>query len=117
MSYDSVVQNLVLARLYEDHMESLGYTLPPKGQKQLRGSTDMGDVSRIVPSIHPWFSIPCNNAPGHSLPFAEAAKKPESFYCAMDSASALAKAAFEVLKDRKLFEQMKAEFQAFQKLN
>jgi len=110
VSYDSVIQNPVLGRIYERNMESLGYKFPSKDEKPFRGSTDMGDVSRAVPAIHPWFLIPCNGAPGHSVPFAEAAKLPESFQNAMDSADSLAKTAFEVIQNKELFEEMKQTF-------
>ncbi|XP_063713210.1 peptidase M20 domain-containing protein 2-like isoform X1 [Symsagittifera roscoffensis] len=110
VAYDSVVQNPVLGRIYEERMEALGYKFPPKTERPFRGSTDMGDVSRVVPAIHPWFRIPCNNAPGHSVPFAEAAKSDDSFVSAMDSADGLAYTALEVLKNKELFEEMKKTF-------
>ena len=110
MSYDSVVQNPVLGRIYEEKMKALGYKFPSENERLFQGSTDMGDVSRVVPAIHPCFSIPCNNASAHSPPFAEAAKSDESFVCAMDSAEGLAKTALEVLQNKKLFEEMKKSF-------
>ncbi|XP_075238718.1 peptidase M20 domain-containing protein 2-like isoform X2 [Convolutriloba macropyga] len=109
-AYDSVIQNPVLGRIYEKHMENMGYQFPPKDEKTFRGSTDMGDVSRAVPAIHPWFLIPCGGAPGHSVPFAKAAKLPQSFKNAMDSAECLAKTALEVLQSKQLFDEMKRSF-------
>ena len=107
MLYDSLKQNEVLGRKYQEYMETKGIKFPPKGEKVFRGSTDMGNVSQAVPSLHPWFSIPCNNAPGHTIEFANASKLPESFMRSMVVAEGLANAAFSVLSNETLFNELK----------
>lgn len=105
--YDRLKQNEVLGRKYQEFMESKGVQFLPRGQKSHRGSTDMGNVSQAVPSLHPWYSIPCNNAPGHTVEFAAAAKLPESFTNSMLVAEALAHAAVSVLSDEQLLTELK----------
>jgi hypothetical protein len=49
-----------MAEQYTQHLLALGEQLPTKSE-QLKipsGSTDMGNVSYVVPSIHPKFRIP-----------------------------------------------------------
>ncbi len=70
--YDELVSNPVMTDLYLENSESLGRPLgrgadlPPSQA----GSTDMGNVSRVVPSIHPMLSINCDPAVNHQAEFA-----------------------------------------------
>lgn len=70
--YDELISNPVLTDLYARNSASLGRKmlrgddLPPSQT----GSTDMGNVSRIVPSIHPMLSINCLPAVNHQKEFA-----------------------------------------------
>ena len=54
-----MITNPSLAELFEKNMESLGYkfTADQCSGDGLAGSTDMGNVSHVVPSIHPMFYI------------------------------------------------------------
>ena len=57
-AYDSVVSNEPLAALYVANAASCG-RLPqqPAADTQVLGSTDMGNVSRQVPAIHPMIKV------------------------------------------------------------
>jgi metal-dependent amidase/aminoacylase/carboxypeptidase family protein len=63
-----------MTRLYKENSESAGRPiswhrdLPPKTS----GSTDMGNVSYEVPSIHPMLSLDCDPAVNHQREFASA---------------------------------------------
>ena len=67
------------------------------------GSTDMGDVSHVVPSIHPYMAI-VNEGESmcHEHRFAEAAGSDRGFSTALDAAKALARTAVELLVDEGL---------------
>jgi len=41
------------------------------------GSTDMGNVSQVVPGLHPYVSIASEDVTGHTAEFREAAASPE----------------------------------------
>ena len=61
-----------MSATYEGHLTSLGgqfvWDLGPGGPK---GSTDMGNVSYVVPGIHPAFYIG-TDAHNHTRPFSDA---------------------------------------------
>ena len=72
--YENMITNAVLAGLYEDNAKQLGVniehdskTIPPIGV-----STDMGNVSHVVPCLQPFFRLN-TSAANHSRPFADAA--------------------------------------------
>lgn len=62
-----------LASLFQAHAESLGRTFPDYPDK-LFGSTDMGNVSQVVPALHPMlsFDLPVEEG-NHTAAFAVAA--------------------------------------------
>ncbi|MGH8929004.1 MAG: M20 family metallopeptidase [Acidimicrobiia bacterium] len=70
--YEDLISNHVLADLYQANSTALGRPLlhgsdlPPN----VAGSTDMGNVSKIVPSIHPMLSIDSMPAVNHQPEFA-----------------------------------------------
>lgn len=70
--YDEMTSDPVMTELYAANSASLGRTmlrgsdLPPSQT----GSTDMGNVSKLVPTIHPMLSIDCLPAVNHQKEFA-----------------------------------------------
>jgi metal-dependent amidase/aminoacylase/carboxypeptidase family protein len=75
------------------------------------GSTDMGNVSKIVPGIHPTIAIAPSDVPGHSVRFAECAASEAGARGMVDAAKALAMTAIDVLTDPALVEAAREEFQ------
>jgi amidohydrolase len=71
-TYDELISNPTMTEMYARNSASLGRTmlrgsdLPPSQT----GSTDMGNVSRVVPSIHPMLSIHCLPIVNHQKEFA-----------------------------------------------
>ena len=59
--YENVISNPTLEGLYRANALSLGVDLPSlteeKAESFTGGSTDMGNVSHVVPAIHPVFNI------------------------------------------------------------
>ncbi|WP_314147613.1 peptidase dimerization domain-containing protein [uncultured Leifsonia sp.] len=88
-TYADVVQNPVLARAWDSNLAALGRSPQPYSGSP-GGSTDMGNVSRVVPSIHPLIAIQeCSSAP-HTPAFADDAIGPAAERAAVDGALALA---------------------------
>ncbi|WP_427015551.1 M20 family metallopeptidase [Pseudarthrobacter sp. P1] len=54
------------------------------------GSTDMGNISQVIPSLHPWLSIPGADVPIHSHGFAALADTPAAYTVMFEAAVALA---------------------------
>lgn len=63
------------------------------------GSTDMGNVSQRIPSIHPTVSIAPDGVGMHTREFTTYAGAPETRDAIVDSAIGLARAGLEYLTD------------------
>ena len=70
--YEPLVQDETLGQHWCDAITSLGYDTG-RTKTLGGGSTDMGNVSRRVPSLHPWMSIPGVDVGIHSHAYTEAA--------------------------------------------
>jgi amidohydrolase len=71
-------------------------------------STDMGNVSLKVPSIHPLLMIPTNGAINHQPEFTAACVTPDADQAVIDGALALAHTAIAMAEDEKLRERLMA---------
>ena len=108
--YRSMKYNQPLNALFQKNLDQLGVAvdeLPPHGRA---GSTDMGNVSQVVPSIHPFFKIHDTAVP-HTIEFREAAKTDEAFEAALLAAEAMAMTAADLISDSKLVKQAKEGFE------
>jgi amidohydrolase len=109
--YRDLVSNLALARRFGVHLEALGRSPRERDDRIGTGSTDMGDVSHVVPSIHPWLAIVDEGAAAcHEHRFAEAAAAERGGQTALVAAKALARTAVEVLCDAELRAEISAEW-------
>lgn len=70
--YSNLVTNSTLAELYQANVKTLGITFNPLKDEEGRGSTDMGNVSYVVPSTHVMYGID-SKAVNHSHAFTTAA--------------------------------------------
>jgi amidohydrolase len=109
--YKDLVTNLPLARRFGENMKELG-RLPAETDESVgTGSTDMGDISHAIPSIHPWIAI-CkpNETTCHQRAFAERAGSDEGQASMLVAAKALALTAADVLSDAGLQASIRQEF-------
>ncbi|MFE4196780.1 amidohydrolase [Paenarthrobacter sp. NPDC056912] len=87
--YEPLLQDGDLAAHWTHAMDAFGKdTSPAAGMGG--GSTDMGNISQVIPSLHPWLSIPGANVPIHSHDFAALANTPEAYGVMFEAATALA---------------------------
>jgi amidohydrolase len=81
---------------FENHLTSLGRRLrDPDESPMNRASTDMGNVSQLVPSIHPYVGIDARGATNHQPDFAAACVGPSANGMIHDAAVALARTAVD----------------------
>ncbi|MBN1368883.1 MAG: M20 family metallopeptidase [Dehalococcoidaceae bacterium] len=73
-------------------------------------STDMGNISQIVPSIHPIIAIAPRGTPLHSTGFLKAAASGEAIKAVEDAALAMALTITDILSDAELLESIQDEF-------
>jgi len=108
--YVDLRNNAVLARLFEENLRHVGVD-PVEGVPWAgAGSTDMGNVSHVVPALHPTIGIASAEVPGHSQAFLEAAGSPRGYQAMVDAAKALAMTGADLLADPALVEEAKVEF-------
>jgi len=108
--YKTMRTNMALAGAYQANVESLGRTVVSPESNRSMGSTDMGNVSQIVPGIHPAIAVAPQNVAIHTTDFREFAASESGHAGLMDSAKALAMTGIDVLVDGALRESMWAEF-------
>ncbi|HET7728334.1 MAG TPA: M20 family metallopeptidase [Candidatus Limnocylindrales bacterium] len=92
--------NPTLERLWRANAEAAG--VPDEGPDPGSGSTDMGNVSWTVPSIHPDLAIVDQTTPGHSIAFRDAAAMPRADETTLLAATLVAQTALDLLLDRDL---------------
>ncbi len=109
--YRDMVTNMALARCFGTHLTGLGRKPKDVDPRVGTGSTDMGDVSHVVPSIHPWLAIVGEGeALCHEHRFAEAAVMQAADHTAIVAAKAMARTAIEFLADGDLRSSVTAEW-------
>jgi amidohydrolase len=111
--YRDMVNNMTLAKCFGEQLKTLGRNPLERDESVGSGSTDMGDVSHVVPSIHPWLAIVNKGeALCHEHRFAEAAATDAAGLTAVIAAKALARTAIEFLANPQLRESVKREWDA-----
>lgn len=90
--YLNMVNNPVMTALYAANSESLGRPMPTEAERggPSGGSSDMGNVSQIIPSIHPMVGIDSGDAVNHQPEFAAATITPSGEQALRDGALAMA---------------------------
>lgn len=111
--YAPMRTNRVLAEIFAQNMQSLGRTVHPPNPRRGRGSTDMGNVSAIMPSIHPSIAIAPRHVLGHSPEFAAAAASEGGHLGLMDGAKALAMTAVDLLAEPEIVQKAWEEFRNY----
>jgi amidohydrolase len=107
---DMVTSNGPLAAAFGENARALGRTLGPRRGGETSGSTDMGNISSLIPSIHPFLSVSAERVPWHSREFAAAARTPRALETMHLAAKALAFTAIDLLGRPDLLKQTKAAF-------
>jgi amidohydrolase len=90
--YAEMRHHEAIAALYRQNSEALGRTFPNLGEWETRptGSTDMGNVSLAMPSIHPLIGINSLPAVNHQPEFAHHCATPDADKAMADGALAMA---------------------------
>ncbi len=90
-----------LAGLWRTNMEAMG-RLDEGVDPEHIGSSDMGNVSLVLPTIHPSLAICDHGVPWHSIESLEAAATPRADETTLLAASLVARTALDLLLDRAL---------------
>lgn len=107
---DDIVNNPVLVRTITKHFENLGEKVKAPDPKRGKGSTDMGNVTHVVPAIHPHLAIAPPNMAGHSREFAAASISKRGHDAMIIGAKAMALTCVDLFADPKLMAETKRTF-------
>ncbi|MFC1908318.1 M20 family metallopeptidase [Chloroflexota bacterium] len=108
--YAAMVNNMTLARLFQQNMRSLSRKVHLTDSSRNFGSTDMGNVSQLVPAIHPFIAIASREILLHSPQFASAAASKAGTKGLLDAAKAMAMTVVDLLSSSETVTKTKEEF-------
>jgi metal-dependent amidase/aminoacylase/carboxypeptidase family protein len=105
--YEDLVSNPVMADLFVANCEALGRSMQRRDDVDpaAAGSTDMGNVSHIVPSIHPMIGMDTGGAVNHQPEFAAHTITPDGEKALRDGALAMAWTIVDIA-ERQLWDQL-----------
>ncbi|KAL8186249.1 UNVERIFIED_CONTAM: hypothetical protein K2H54_066613 [Gekko kuhli] len=108
--YYNVLPNKSLEKAYIDNGKKLGMEfILDDNLNGLSGSTDFGNVTFVVPGIHPYFYIG-SDALNHTEQYTAAAGSEEAQFYALRTAKALAMTALDVIFKPDLLEKVREDF-------
>jgi amidohydrolase len=111
--YADVRDNAALQAAFAANAAAVGRDLvPPDRDHEVVGSTDMGNVSYLVPSIHPMLQVAPPGISIHSPEFTRYAGGAEGDRAVIDGAKALALTVVDLWADAALLAEARAEFMA-----
>ncbi len=102
--------NMVIAERFRANMGAYG--IEDMGDDPNAGSTDMGNVSWVCPTIHPDLAICDEGVAGHSIEFRDAAAEPRADETTLLAATLVAQTAVDLFLDPELVRAAWAEFHA-----
>ena len=111
VSYKNLVTNETLSALHTRSIEVFGVSDGGK-ERETFGSLDAGDVSHLVPTIHPYHKIAPTGTIAHTPEFEKYAGGKEAFDANMIATKALALTGCELILDQCLLKKIKEEFSA-----
>ncbi len=111
MVYEPFKRNQTLLDLFKANLERLGVKDEPPVPDRL-GSSDIGNVSQVVPAIQPLIKVAPAGVPYHSRAFAEAAVSRAAREGLLVAAKAMAMTAADLLASPAALQRARAEFAA-----
>lgn len=110
-TYLNLRANDTLCRTYTEDMKTLGSNILAHQETDMNASTDMGNVSHIIPTFHGAFAIPAtSDVLIHSQAFAACAGTEEAHRVALQCAKGMAMLALRVLVDDDVARSAKEDF-------
>lgn len=111
-AYADMVDNTPLGARYVQHARELGRSVqvPSSTSARVVGSTDMGNVSHLVPSIHPMIKVAPRGTAIHTEDFAREARSVAADQAVVDGAKAMAMTAIDFWINEGLRSDITADF-------
>jgi amidohydrolase len=109
--YEPLKRNDTLLGLFRANMASIGAVESPPIPDRL-GSSDIGNVSQVIPAIQPMVQIAPSGTPIHSRAFEAAAVSPLARLGLCQAAKTMAMTTYDLLADPGLVKRAREEFEA-----
>lgn len=112
MPYSDLLVNESLCDRYTQHMAAYGEKILKVDPDYIQASSDVGDISYILPTMHPLFGIPVKE-PGivtHHWAFTEAAGTDEAHDAAVTAGKSLCLVAWDILTSDAIYEAVKQDW-------
>ena len=110
--YQNWVENMVptpsFDAVYEKNLKLFGETAKPAGDRMM-GSTDIGNVSQVVPAIQPTINISDEPIKGHSKEMVAAACSQKGLDSILLGAKVLAFTALDLIREPETLKKIKEE--------
>ena len=110
-AYEPMKRNATLLELFRANARALGVVESPENRERL-GSSDVGNVSQVIPAIQPMVQIAPEGTPIHSRAFAQAAVQPLARDGMLKAAKIMAMTTCDLLADPALVSKARREFEA-----
>ncbi|WP_067839981.1 M20 family metallopeptidase [Amphibacillus sediminis] len=110
LSYDDMKTNQTLSQAFKRNLVELGEKQIHPAKRSL-GSIDMGNVSQVVPAIHPYIGLDHPGLVAHTVEFAKQTITEAGQQAMLRGALALAMTGYDLIMNQDLLEQIKKEFQ------
>jgi amidohydrolase len=107
--YEPLKRNDAMLGAFRANLHAVGEREMPEVKDRL-GSSDVGNVSQVVPCIQPLMKIAPDGTPIHSRDFEAAAVAPLALDGTLKAAKVMARTAYDLLADPALLAKAKQEF-------
>ncbi|SEQ75947.1 amidohydrolase [Virgibacillus subterraneus] len=109
LSYDEMITNNALSKAFNKNLQLVdSQNLNPA--KQGYGSIDMGNVSQVVPAIHPYIGLHEPELIAHTKEFADKTITKTGHQIISNGALSLAQTGYDVLTDKELLKEIQTDF-------
>ncbi|WP_353095509.1 M20 family metallopeptidase [Tissierella praeacuta] len=108
-SVDNIVPTPLFDEVYEKHLNKYGEFISRDKTEKGSGSSDVGNISQVIPTIQPSIKIANKYIAGHSIEFKEASKSELGLSSIGLGAKVLAHTALDIILDPELLQRIKEQ--------
>lgn len=108
-SVDNIVPTTLFDEVYEKNLNRYGEFIPQVENTGGKGSSDVGNLSQVVPTIQPHIKISNEYIAAHTIEFREASKSELGLQSIELGAKVLASTALELILQPELLDKIKAQ--------
>lgn len=109
-TYDPFYPSYPIGNAFKANMKTLGIAEDGFGETEEIGSSDIGNLSLVTPTLHPEYAVGKKTDINHSRDFLKAVISPKGIGAMLSMTKALAMTAYDLLTDAKLLSEAKEMF-------